>query len=149
MDSGRGAHPMPLYISHRGGAKEGYGASFRQRNGGRSYLVTRDWHYPAQHARSMQVNARCLHFALFVLQFVWSSRTNFEWIEVTPRITATIVTKLGVAQPPPRGKTLKSRFCMRGATVRLWSPVTDKYVMHFRFGTCCRIGGPQIAKLRS
>ena len=58
----------------------------------------------------MQVNARCVHFALFLLQFVWSGRTNFERIEVTPRITATIVTKLRVAQPPPRGKTLKLRF---------------------------------------
>ena len=54
----------------------------------------------------MQVNARCVHFALFLLQFVWSSRTNFERIEVTPRITATI-DKVEGRTAPARGKTLK------------------------------------------
>jgi hypothetical protein len=84
----------------------------------------------------MQVNARCVHFALFLLQFVWSSRTNFERIEVTPRITATRNKVEG--RTAPRGKTLKLRFL----SVRLWSQVTGDCIS--LSGTCCRIGGPQI-----
>jgi hypothetical protein len=121
MDSGRGRIRC-LYIFHTAAALKKVTATDPVAQRGRSYLVTRDWHYPAQHACSMQVNARCVHFALFLLQSVWSSRTNFERIEVTPRITATIVTKLRVAQPPFRGKTLNCNFCMRRACAAV---VTD------------------------